>query len=536
MRVFSLWAGNCAILLALFCLGAGCGGQGGGRGGGGDITTGSDGYGWPWYEGSFSVTMINSHASPRVPILFRVVALDANGDPLPDYLGRIAVTGQKIHSANGAPADETYMVFYNEWGESTEKYREGIGGFVQGQAVFPVTFVTVRGKHPYYACSFTVRDLQNPGMSGSVEFSVPVSGGERLQYTEIGRAYEHEPLIAGEPGAFRIVARLGKNSLGFEVQDEHRDLMRFFSDGSKNISPAVIENYSQKASIYGEMDLDFTLSDYGQQRVLAMWETVHGMIRASAGGPFPVGPPSRFTAFEQADLDELSPVRDIWASPNGTYIAFEFGKLFVTKDGGHTFELVKKFEAELKAVGHWPGWPDGEANSVCVVAGESLRCDCANCGFWEQEMAPYQDALCLAGHPNKDMSCKMNETLEYARDIRLDPSWGGRAYAAELITTGSMPSSGHFLPALEKDAQFPTLEMPWAMAEDRVMRTVYIANRLGNAIAFTFDDGQTWGTLENNLPAADGISFMGFDERYRVLYVGTDQSGLWMGSVDDVEE
>ena len=514
----------------------GCGVNNERQNGGSDVTNGPDGQGWQTYDGSFSVSMMNSHAQSRSPVLFRVVARDSQGNTLPDYVGRFGITEQRIMTPKGTPAEETYMVFYNEWGESTARYREGIGGFVQGQTVFPVTFVTVRGKHPHYECEFTISDLKNPAMKGTVSFVVPVSGGERLQYTEIGRSYDAEPLVAGEPGSFRLVARLGKNSLGFEVQDEHRDLMEFYSDGSKSITPSVIENYSNKANVYGELETEFTLSDYGRQRVLTVWKTLNGMIRASAGGPFPVGPPARFIPFEQADLDELSPVRDIWAAPQGTYIAFEFGKLYVTKDGGKSFDLVKKFDAELKAVGHWPGWPEGEANSVCVVAGESLRCDCANCSFWEQEMGPATGVLCLAGHPNKNMICQMNETLEYARDISLSPSWGGRSYGAELITTGGFPSSGHFLPGPTDEAGFPVLDMPWAMAEDRVMRTVYIANRKGNLIAFTFDDGETWGLLENNLPAEDGISFMGFDERYRVLYVGTDQSGLWMGSVDDVEE
>jgi hypothetical protein len=120
--------------------------------------------------------------------------------------------------------------------------------------------------------------------------------------------------------------------------------------------------------------------------------------------------------------------------------------------------------------------------------------------------------------------------------MRFQPSWGGHAYEAQLFTSGGFAETGYVSAECLTNITHPGLTFPWAIAEDRTMRTVYWADWAAPEIRFTIDHGQTWGRLISNLPADAGITSLAFDERYRLLYVGTDSFGLWVASVDGVEE
>jgi hypothetical protein len=499
-----------------------------------DVAAGEDGLSWPAYEGSFSVTVVGQYHVAMTPILVRLEARDPGGFLIADYQGRVGLSQAVILRSGGDPEPEAFFTVYDEWGNRPEKTGRGMGGFVGGVGNFPATFVAVRPKEPEYAATLTFCDLKSPDMCGSVELAVHTIPAGRQEYMEVGPDYDAPPVEAGSPSPFRFVARNGQNSLGFELQNLFVDTVELFSAGSKSITPATIEDYSAKADEYGVLVQDVTFSDPGKQQLVALWMTPGGLYRSSQSQPIQVAPAPVPLAWKQADLDELSPVVDIWASPEGTYVAFEFGRLYLTADGGKTFTLVQDFGKVLRGVGHHYQYPDVK-DGVCVLADLEMRCECPSCYNWAalQTLSAEQAkrVLCLPGHPNKDMTCYIHPDFEYERHIKLKTAWGIE-YETALYTSGSTPQTG----VLNGSITQPWFEFPWGMAQDAAQEVLYVANRSSTEIAFTLDKGSTWGRLQGDLPQDDGISFLAFDERYRVLYAGTDATGLWLAAVDDTED
>jgi len=294
----------------------------------------SAGLSWPWYDGSFEVTVVGTNHIAMNPILVRLEARDKSGKRIDDYSGRVAPTAAPVVGESGTPEAEAYCAFYDESGNRPEVTHRGVGSFVGGVGNFPVTFVAVRPKEPRYNVSLTFCDMQNTAMCGSASFSVRSIPAGKQEYLEIGPDYKTPPLEAGTPAAMRLVARSGQNSLGFELQNLFVETVEFFSTVSKTVTPGQITNYSKKADGYGVLVQDFTFSDGGEQQVVAVWKTPAGMYRASASQVLKVAPAPIVLDWKQADLGEMSPVVDIWASPVGTYVAFEFGRLYMTPDGG----------------------------------------------------------------------------------------------------------------------------------------------------------------------------------------------------------
>jgi hypothetical protein len=512
-----------------------CGlGGDGGNGPPADVAEGdSSAFDWPWYEGSFEVTVIGQNHIAMNPILVRLEARGKDGKRIDDYAGRVSVSAASIVGASGTPEPEAYFTTYDEAGNRPEVTKRGIGGFVGGVGNFPITFVTVRPKEWKYDASFTVCDLQNTAMCGSASFSVRSIPAGKQEYMEIGPDYKTPPLEAGTPAAMRLVARNGQNSLGFELQNLFVGTVDFYSTVSKTLTPGQITDYSKKADIYGELIQDFTFSNGGEQQVVAVWKTPAGMYRASASKTLKVAPTPVVLDWEQADLGEMSMVTDIWASPVGTYVTFEFGRLYMTPDGGKTFDLVHDFGQMLRGVGHHYNYPDVK-DGVCVVADDQLKCDCTTCYKWATTStfgsSELKKFLCLPGHPNKDMKCYIHPNLENQRHIQLNSAWGIQ-YETMLETAGGLPNIGVWTGSVSP----PWFYFPWALAQDAAQEVLYVANRTTTEIAFSMDRGATWGRVEGNLPEDDGISFLAFDEKYRTLYVGTDYNGLWFAAVDDVE-
>ncbi len=525
--------GASALGLAVSACGLGGGDEGGGPST--DTVAGdSSGPQWPWYEGSFTVTIIGSNHIAMNPILVRLEARGQDGEIIDDYAGRVSLTSATIVGASGAPEPEAYFTTYDEWGNRPEVTKRGIGGFVGGVGNFPITFVAVRPKEWKYDTSLTVCDLQNTAMCGSASLSVRSIPAGKQEYMELGPDYKTPPLEAGTPAAMRLVARNGQNSLGFELQNLFVGTVELFSTVSKTLTPGKIDDYSKKADGYGVLVHDFTFSDGGEQQMVAVWKTPAGMYRASVSPTLKVAPPPIVLDWKQADLGEMSPVTDIWASPVGTYVTFEFGRLYMTPDGGKTFELVHDFGQMLRGVGHHYQYPDVK-DGVCVVADDQMKCDCITCYNWAPTSAFGSSALkkylCLPGHPNKDMKCYVHPTQENERHIVLNSAWGLQYETMMVTATGGVPQTGVWTGSVNP----PWFYFPWALAQDAAQETLYVANRTTTEIAFSTDHGATWGRVMGGLPEEDGISFMTFDERYRTLYVGTDNNGLWFAAVDDVE-